>query len=274
MEIRLAVIKVGFLGSTPLAEAILDERGVRKDVTIRAFSTGCRMKEGDALDVAERALAFSPNLIVFIAPSIDQPGPKAALKLVRETAIPTIIISDLASKKAVQEYKEMGHIIVQGDPMIGARREFLDTTEMAIFNSDIIKVLSVTGVLRLLHTEVDRVIEQLKRNEAPQLPKLIVDAETALRYAGLSNPYAKAKALASYKMAEAVGRLSIEGCYVKKEREAYLPIVAAAHELMREAALLADEVRELEKEQDSVERKVHFDDGSTHTKLHLFDFLK
>ncbi|MEM4298109.1 MAG: F420-dependent methylenetetrahydromethanopterin dehydrogenase [Nitrososphaerota archaeon] len=274
MGAKLVIVKVGFLGTTPLAEALIDERGIRKDVSVRAVSTGCRMGEDDALEVVEKALAFSPDLIIFIAPSITQPGPKAALKLLQEKRVPTLIVSDRASKKAVEDYKEMGYIIVEGDPMIGARREFLDPIEMAVFNSDIIRVLSITGVLRLLHVEIDRLIERIKQKGQLQLPKIVVDAETALRYAGISNPYAKAKLIASYRMAQAVAALSVEGCYVKKEREEYLPTVAAAHELLRRAAVLADEAREMEKAEDSIERRVHFDDGSVHTKLKFFDGLK
>ena len=275
MAVNVVFVKIGFLGSTPLAEALLDERAVRKDITIRAVSTGCRMEVEDALDVVEKAIAYKPNIILLISPSISQPGPKAAIEALAKTGIPMIVISDTASKKFIQELKnkELGYIIVDGDSMIGARREFLDPVEMAVFNSDIIRILAVTGVFRLLHIELDKVIERLKGGQVVELPRMVVDGEMAIKYAEFSNPYAQVKALACYRMAEAVGRLSVEGCYVVKERERYLPIVTAAHELMRKAALLADEARELEKDRDTVVRKVHFDDGAIHSKTRLFESL-
>ncbi len=64
-----------------------------------------------------------------------------------------------------------------GDPLIGARREFLDPTEMAIFNSNVIKVLAVTGICSIMLREIDRVISELKHDRTPTLPKLVLDIE-------------------------------------------------------------------------------------------------
>jgi len=49
--------------------------------------------------------------------------------------------------------------------MIGARREFLDPTEMTIYNSDIIKVLAATGAFNLIIEAIDEAIESVKKGE-------------------------------------------------------------------------------------------------------------
>ena len=43
-----------------------------------------------------------------------------------------------------------GYIIMKGDAMIGARREFLDPIEMADYNGNLVKVLALTGAFRKL----------------------------------------------------------------------------------------------------------------------------
>jgi len=48
-------------------------------------------------------------------------------------------------------------------------------------------------------------------------------------------------------------------------------MVAAAHEIMRTAAKLADEAREIEKSQDKVLRRPHFKDGKIGTKRSLME---
>ena len=99
------------------------------------------------------------------------------------------------------------------DPMIGAKREWLDPTEMAIFNSDILKVLAETGALRLVQKTIDTVIEQAEAGSI-ELPKLIVTAEKAAEAGGFANPYAKAKAIAAYEMAGSVANLDMKGCFM------------------------------------------------------------
>ncbi|MEM3006418.1 MAG: F420-dependent methylenetetrahydromethanopterin dehydrogenase, partial [Candidatus Bathyarchaeia archaeon] len=54
----------------------------------------------------------------------------------------------------------------------------------------------------------------------------------------------------------------------------YIPIVAAAHELMRMAARLADEAREIEKSNDSVSRVVHLRSGALRGKVKLLEELR
>jgi methylenetetrahydromethanopterin dehydrogenase len=157
--------------------------------------------------------------------------------------------------------KGFGFFVVKADSMIGARRQFLDPTEMAAFNSDILKVLALTGVVRLIQTELDRVIAEIAAGQAPALPQIVVSGEKAVEAAGYKNPYAKAKALAAYAMAEKVGDIDLLGCFMQKEMEQYIPTVASAHEVLRYAAKLADEARELEKATDAVLRTPHAADG-------------
>ena len=56
-----------------------------------------------------------------------------------------------------------------------------------------------------------------------------------------------------------------------KESEKYIPLVAAGHEMMRVAANLADEIRELEKAGDAVLRNPHVSKGKVKTKTALMD---
>ena len=50
-----------------------------------------------------------------------------------------------------------------------------------------------------------------------------------------------------------------------------MPLLAAAHEMMRAAGRLADEARELEKGGDKVMRKPHFNDGTLGEKRNLIE---
>jgi len=274
--VKVTLLKIGYIGTAPLIDALLDERADRKDLSVRVISSGCKMDEEEAVDVARLAASVPSDLYILVSPNAALPGPTVARKVLKATGKPIIVVSDEPSKKIAKKLAEegMGYIVVYADSMIGARRGFLDPVEMALFNSDIIRVLAVTGVLRLIHSKIDRVIAQLKKGEKPQLPKVIVDKEAALEYSGLENPYAYAKAMASFEAARRVAALSTEGCYKVKERKRYLPIVAGAHELMRQAALLADEAREIEKSNDSVTRVVHLRSGSLRRKTNLFEKLK
>ena len=80
--------------------------------------------------------------------------------------------------------------------------------------------------------------------------------------------------MASFEAARRVANLSTEGTYRVEERERFLPILAAAHELMRQAALMADEAREVEKANDSVTRVVHLRSGALRKKTELLGKLE
>lgn len=270
--VKVTILKVGYIGATTLIDALLDERASRKDVSVRVISSGCKMDDEEAVDAARIAASVPTDLYVVISPNAGLSGPTKAREVLKETGKPIIVVSDEPSRKTARKLPEegIGYIVLYPDSMIGAKRDFLDPVEMALFNSDVIRVLAVTGTFRAVHTEIDRVIKQIKRGEKPELPQVIVNKETALAHSGLENPYAHAKAMASFEAARRVAALSTEGCFKVEGRDNYLPIVTGAHELMRVAALMADEAREIEKANDSVKRVVHFRSGELRSKGKLF----
>jgi len=264
----LVVAKTGNIGCSTVLELLLDERAERGDVEIKVISSGAKMTPKEAEEVGALVRELKPELTLYSTPNVSAPGPRRLVEMLPPT--PFIVISDAPGLKAREllEERGAGYIFVKADAMIGARREFLDPTEMAVFNADILKVLAATGVLRLIQLEIGRVIDGLKKGEL-RLPRLVVDVKAALAQAGYKNPYAAAKALAAFKMAELVGELNAQACFVEKSPERYIQMVAGAHELLRSAALLADEAREIEKQGDSVCRTPHNREGRVLRKTGL-----
>ncbi|NYT00307.1 MAG: F420-dependent methylenetetrahydromethanopterin dehydrogenase [Methanocellales archaeon] len=263
---KIGVIKLGNLGISQVVDLLLDERADR-DIDVRTAGSGAKMGTSEASYTA-KLMEWDPDLVVVVSPNASLPGPKKSRELVGDK--PCIIISDAPAKKAVDELKEkgFGYIILKGDPLIGARREFLDPTEMALFNSDALKVLTTCGAARLVQEELDTAIEAIQKGDV-KLPQIIVGAETAVNRVRFSNPYAKAKAIAAYKMAELVAEMNVQTCFVIKEPPRYIMMGAAAHEVMRVAALLADAAREIEKGLDKVSRRPHADSGQILDKANL-----
>ena len=142
---------------------------------------------------------------------------------------------------------------------------------MALFNSDILRVLSVTGAFRLIQSELDKVIDSIKAGDKPELPRLIVTKKRALAASELQNPYAQGKAIAAYEISRGVSKLSTEAVFKLKDRNDAIPVLVAAHEAARQAAKLADEARELEKSNDSVVRIAHFSKGNRRRKEGLWN---
>jgi len=270
--VRIGFLKVGNIATAPMVEMLLDERAEREDMEVRCLTSGANMGSKQSEEVARDMLALKPDLVFVVSPNAATKGPTKARGVFSEAGIPTIIVSD-GPKKLLEELGEkgMGGIIIEADSMIGARREFLDPIEMAVFNADTIKVLSVTGVFNLVYKVIDDLIEQLKAGKKPELPLLNVTRKKAIKAAGFSNPYAEAKAAAAYEMAKRVGNLTMQACFKEKDWEVYTALCATAHELMRSAAVLADEAREIEKYGDSVLRMPHFDDGSILKKRKLIE---
>jgi methylenetetrahydromethanopterin dehydrogenase len=66
-----------------------------------------------------------------------------------------------------------------------------------------------------------------------------------------------------------VAEINALACFVEKESEKYIPLVAAAHEIAQAAARLAEEAREIEKYNDSVSRKPHAKSGKLKNKTKL-----
>ncbi|MFW9808821.1 MAG: F420-dependent methylenetetrahydromethanopterin dehydrogenase [Candidatus Thorarchaeota archaeon] len=280
--INVGVIKLGAIASAPLLDLIFDERAERDDINVRAFTSGAKMDEESSKAPAESVIAWAPHLVLVVSPNAALPGPTKVREMLAEAKIPTISISDGPAEKAFYKKDDegkkkphvldgQGFIIIPADSMIGAKKEFLDPTEMSLFNADAIKVLSITGVVRAIQNELDKVIATLQAGEATEMPMLKLTAEKAVNCGYFKNPYAKAKAIAALTISEAVAEITAKGCFKTKEAEDYIPLVAAGHEMMRIAAILADEIRELEKSEDSVVRNPHVSKGKVKSKTALME---
>ncbi|MHA1145667.1 MAG: F420-dependent methylenetetrahydromethanopterin dehydrogenase [Candidatus Helarchaeota archaeon] len=262
--IKIGVIKCGNIGISPVLDLILDERADREDIDVAVIGSGAKLGP-EQCEAATRIMLeqVKPQLILFTSPNTALPGPKKARDMIQPTGIPTIIFSDSPGKKAVEEIAErgMGYMIISADPMIGARRPFLDPAEMVLFNSDVLRIQAITGVINLVAETLEAVIDKIKQGQKPELPQLVVSRKKAIAAMKFQNPYAEVKAMAAFEATSTVAGLNVTGCFKTKGREAYMPIVGAAHELLRQAAKLADEARELEKGGNTVFRMPHGTDG-------------
>ena len=268
MVVKIGIVKAGNIGISPCFELLLDERADRENIDVRVVTSGAKLGPEQCEEVANKILEFQPQLAFFLSPNAGLPGPTKAREILKEANIPTIVISDAPGKKAVEniEALDQGYFIIMADSMIGARRPFLDPVEMALFNSNILAVLAITGILPLIYTEIDKVIGQIDKGEPPTLPRIVIDKNNAIEAAGFSNPYAKIKAIAAHEICKTVASLTVEGCFKVKEREEYMPLVGAAHEMLRRAMMLADEAREIEKNGNTVLRRPHAADGTVLSK--------
>ena len=268
---KIGIFKCGNIGTSPLLELLLDELADRKDIKIRTMTTGSKMGAEDVEEVMPKIFELNPDLLIVISPNTSLPGPGAVRERISSSGIPGIVISDAPGKRAKEEIEEqgLGYIIITGDPLIGARKQFLDPIEMAIFNSNVSKVLAITGVYRIVQQEIDKAIYAIENGQKPDLPKLIVSLKTVRNRSEFSNPYAKAKALAAYGLAEKIAEINVQACFMEKESEKYIPLVACSHEIAQVAARLAEEAREIEKCNDTVVRKPHAKDGQLKVKTEL-----
>ena len=216
--VRIGFLKLGNIATAPMVELLLDERAEREDMEVRVLTSGANMSLEQAEDVANTMLELNPNLVFVLSPNAANKGPTRAREVLADAGIHTVVISD-GPKKLLESLSErgMGGIIVESDSMIGARREFLDPIEMALFNADAIKVLSVTGVYNIIYETIDSLIEQLKKGKKVELPLLNITRNKAIKAAGFSNPYAKAKAAAAYEMAKDVAKLTKKACFKEKD---------------------------------------------------------
>ena len=256
--LKIGILKNGTIGSSVLLAFLMDERAESTRINVYEVTSGAKMHPPSVCTATmEDLLKWEPELIIMSSPNASLPGPKAVREMAG--AIPTIVISDAPAKKSIDEIKEknMGYILVNCDSMIGARRPFLDPVEMSIFNSDLLKVLAITGALQVIAEELNKVIMDMLENRSTSLPQIIIDANIATEAAKFSNPYAKAKAIAAFELAASVSKVTGKACFQLKERPDYMPLLAAAHEMMRNASLLCDEAREIEKSNDTVIRRPH-----------------
>ncbi|NHJ21116.1 MAG: F420-dependent methylenetetrahydromethanopterin dehydrogenase [Candidatus Lokiarchaeota archaeon] len=269
--LKIGVSKNGTIGSSLLLAFLMDERAEATRINVYEVTSGAKMHPPEmCTKTMEDLLRWQPDLILMSSPNASLDGPKAAREMAKEAGIPTIVISDAPARKALDEIQEkgMGYILVNCDSMIGARRPFLDPVEMSCFNADLLKVLAISGALQLISIELNKVIMDMLENKTPNLPQIIVDATKAVKTAKFSNPYAEAKAIAAFELAASVSKVTGTACFKLQERSEYIPLLAAAHEMMRTAALMCDQARELEKSNDTVIRRPH------HAKQHILTKIK
>lgn len=274
MVVKVGVAKLGNIASGVMVELLLDERADREDMQTFMATSGTKLQPEDVDRVVKNLIAYGPDFAIVVSPNGVLPGPTGAREALAAAGIPVVVITDdVTTKKEWADLKEsaFGYIIQKADAMIGARREFLDPIEMADYNGNLVKVLSITGAFRKMQLELDKVIDQVKAGKKGAelvLPKLVVTSDKAV--AGeFTNPYAYAKARAAFEIAAAVAMVNVKGCFMTKGFENYVPIVASAHEMMRVATILCDEAREIEKGVDGVVRKPHKNDGTLVSKTKL-----
>ena len=268
---RIGIFKCGNIGTSPLLELLLDELADRKDIKVRTVTTGSKMGPDDVEDALPKIFELNPDLLIVISPNTSLPGPRKVRERMSSSGLPGIVISDAPGKRAKEEIENqgLGYMIITGDPLIGARKQFLDPIEMAIFNSNISKVLAIAGVYRIVHQEIDQVIYAIENGQKPDLPRLILDLKVVRDRSEFNNPYAKAKAMAAYGLAEKIADINVQACFMEKESEKYLPLVTCAHEIAQIAAKLAEEAREIEKSNDTVMRMPHSKSGKMKIKTKL-----
>jgi len=268
---KIGIFKCGNIGTSPLLELLLDELADRKDIKVRTVTTGSKMGPDDVEEAMPKMFEFNPDLLIVISPNTSLPGPRKFREKISSSGLPGIVISDAPGKRAKEEIEQqgLGYMIITGDPLIGARKQFLDPIEMAIFNSNVSKVLAITGVYRIVHQEIDNVIYAIENGQKPDLPRLIVDLKVVRDRSEFSNPYAKAKAIAAYGLAEKIAEINVQACFIEKDSEKYIPLVTCAHEIAQTAARLAEDAREIEKGNDTVMRKPHSKSGKLKIKTKL-----
>ncbi len=255
---RVGIVKLGAIGSSVLIEYVLDELARRKDIETFVISSGSKIKP----EIVDEIYKFNVDIVIVCCPDASKYVKPRFKK-------PTIIVTNRISEEFLRGIGDnVGYIVVEPDAMIGARREFLDPTEMCIFNSDIIKVLAITGVIRLIQFEINRAVKEGK------IPRVFVNHDVAMKFAGFKNPYAMAKAMASIFILEKVSEITERACFREKDSERFTLLCASAHEMMRIAGMLADEAREIEKYGDSVLRTPHSGSGEIIEKTRLLELWK
>ncbi len=267
---KIGFIKLGNVASSLVADLALDEIAERTDIETKTLGFGAKMTTKEAERSAELK-AWDPQMVVIVGPNAATPGPTAARELYKD--VPTVVISDGPAKKDAREALEaggFGYIILPFDPLIGAKREFLDPAEMALFNADGLKVLSVCGAVRLVQEELDCAMTSITAGDL-DLPHILASPEICTERMDFQNPYARAKAMAALHLAQATAGINAQACFRLKELERIALAAATGHEVMRAAAKLADEAREMEKASDTVSRKPHARSGALLKKTGLLE---
>jgi len=272
--LKIGIAKYGTIGSSLLLAFLMDERAEAKRINVHEVTSGAKMNPPDlCVAIMKDVIAWGPDLIITSSPNAALKGPLAGRELAKEAGIPTITISDSPAKKSIDEMKEkgQGYLLVDCDSMIGARRPFLDPVEMSIFNADLLKVLAITGALQVIAEELNKVILDMLAGNTPTLPTVSISAKKAVAAAKFSNPYAEAKAIAAFELAASVSKITGKACFVLQDKNEYMPLLTAAHEMMRTSAMMCDDAREIEKSNDTVMRKPHHAKQQILTKKALME---
>lgn len=272
MVVKITFVKLGNITLTTLLDIMLDERASRTDIEVTVFSSSTKLKESDAERLLPLIDQVEKDLVVLISPNANLPGPQQLINKLHGSA-PLIVVSDAAKKEIREEWKEkgIGYLIVPFDPMIGAKKDFLDPAEMGIFNGQIITIFSITGVFTYLTKELDKVINMIKAGEEPKLPYKYLSTTTVVGDYPFSNDYSKPKAIACLETLKQVGKINTNALYSEQDREKALLLLAAAHEMVDQAATMALEIRELEKATNHLVKQPHSKEGDTLHKVHFFD---
>ncbi len=270
--IRLCFVKCGNIATSTVVDLLLDEIASREELEMTVLGSGPKMAPDDTERIGRLVPPLDPDLVILCGPNAASPGMARLRETLADIKAVKIVIGDGPSKKVRDKLEQegYGYLIMEADPLIGARREFLDPTEMALFNADVLKVLAAVGSLRLVHEELDRSIASIKTTQV-YLPRIIVSESASLARAGFSNPYARAKAAAAFQLACTAAQMNYRACFVEKQMKKYIRLAAAAHEAIRAAARLADEAREIEKGSDKVLRTPHSRAGALLKKRSLMN---
>ncbi len=151
MVFKLVVVKVGCIAVSPLLDLIFDERAEREDIQVRVFSSGSKMDLSSCETLVKSLDSVEADLVLLVSPNASLKGPSSIRSWLFERGTPVISISDAPSKKAWEKKDKdgkkrliaqdgEGFIIIPSDSMIGARAEFLDPSEMILYNSDALRV--------------------------------------------------------------------------------------------------------------------------------------
>jgi len=271
---RVGILKLGNIASSILLEMLLDERADREDIQVRTVSSGAKLTSEAALKAFEVLSKENFDLVIVATPNASLRTPQEIIAKLQAKKQPMIVITDMLKKELREKYVEekVGFLVVKADAMIGARREFLDPIEMALFNSDLLKVLAIGGVFTIIYREIDATLKAITKGEKQfNLPQIVISAKKAVAAADFYNPYAKAKARAALEIAEKVAKINNEACFKIQERKDYLHQVAVGHEMMQTAAKLAEEAREIEKSLNRVKRQPHHYKGTIQSKRLLYE---
>lgn len=267
-EKKVGILKFGNIASSVLLEMLLDERADREDIQIRTISSGAKLTLKEIRNAFDIFSKINFDLHIVATPNASLKAPLEIINELGKFKTPLIVVTDIINKEVKEQFKEknIGYIIVKPDAMIGARREFLDPIEMAIFNADLLKILAIGGVFNIIYQEIDHILDQIVNKKEINLPSKVITPRRAVKHAGFSNPYAEAKAQAAMEIAQAAANVNSEGCFKIKDRLEYITQVTTGHEMIQTAAKLAETAREIEKSQNKVQRKPHHYKGEIQQK--------